>query len=615
MSSSSASSSGRRASTNKRGSLSSPVSSSPPSSSTSSTSSSSSKQKRHRKQQQRIDLLTQDFERRSQRHRRKGGGAVLREEEMMMASMEDEDFDERVCSRPCCIALLAVLLFAFIFVGLTIILFKVTSPSSTTRSSNRDITSYRKLETPKPVIHPPVVLWWFAPVFSGGGYCSEAISIILGLNGRLESFTHMSESEKSNPSGLPWSDSFVPYPTLLRDGIKLQIFHHGDSFSNEFVYGLDQRTARILHKLSNDHHTSTRNIAVCHSEPGAWNPALYPTSLCPPDIGIHNAILYKIGRTMFETDRIPSGWIERCNGMDEIWVPSHFHIETFRKSGVAQSKLFVIPEPVDLDLFNPHQSKPLTDQQLNSIISERWNPRTEATSTTGEEKEFRFLSVFKWEKRKGWNFLLEAFLQEFSGDEAVTLYILTAPFHSAPEDVHKEVTQTKERIQRLVSGHSLPQVLLLRNGIPTKALPSLYKSVHSLVIPSRGEGWGRPHMEAMAMGLPVIATNWSGNLEFMNRDNSFLIEVEQLEEINEGWLKGHRWAKPSVASLRSHMRYIYENYDKALLKGKQARRDVVQNYSPIAVADKILERLDAIARNIPDSKDDAVDTTKEDEEE
>lgn len=56
-------------------------------------------------------------------------------------------------------------------------------------------------------------------------------------------------------------------------------------------------------------------------------------------------------------------------------------------------------------------------------------------------------------------------------------------------------------------------------------------------------------------------------------------------------MKGHRWAKPSVANLRSHMRYIYENYDKALVKGKRARRDVVQNYSPIAVADKILERL------------------------
>jgi len=70
-----------------------------------------------------------------------------------------------------------------------------------------------------------------------------------------------------------------------------------------------------------------------------------------------------------------------------------------------------------------------------------------------------------------------------------------------------------------------------------------------------------------------------------------LIDVEELEEINEGWLKGHKWAKPSVANLRSHMRFVYQNYEQALSKGKQARRDVVQNYSPIAVADKILERL------------------------
>jgi glycosyltransferase involved in cell wall biosynthesis len=45
---------------------------------------------------------------------------------------------------------------------------------------------------------------------------------------------------------------------------------------------------------------------------------------------------------------------------------------------------------------------------------------------------------------------------------------------------------------------------------------SLYRSVDAFVLPSRGEGWGRPYMEAMSMGLPVIATNWSGPTEFVN---------------------------------------------------------------------------------------------------
>mmetsp|Transcript_7526 Transcript_7526/g.16673 ORF Transcript_7526/g.16673 Transcript_7526/m.16673 type:complete len:81 (+) Transcript_7526:1012-1254(+) len=47
----------------------------------------------------------------------------------------------------------------------------------------------------------------------------------------------------------------------------------------------------------------------------------------------------------------------------------------------------------------------------------------------------------------------------------------------------------------------------------------------AFVLPSRGEGWGRPHTEAMVMGLPCIATNWSGNTEFMSDANSFPIQV------------------------------------------------------------------------------------------
>ncbi len=49
----------------------------------------------------------------------------------------------------------------------------------------------------------------------------------------------------------------------------------------------------------------------------------------------------------------------------------------------------------------------------------------------------------------------------------------------------------------------------------------------SQVIPSHGEGWGRPHMEAMACGTPVIATNWSGPTAFITRDDGYLIEIEK----------------------------------------------------------------------------------------
>lgn len=61
--------------------------------------------------------------------------------------------------------------------------------------------------------------------------------------------------------------------------------------------------------------------------------------------------------------------------------------------------------------------------------------------------------------------------------------------------------------------------------------PGLYKAVDALVVPTHGEGWGRPQFEAMAMGLPVISTNWSGLTAFMNESVAFPIRVEGIVDV------------------------------------------------------------------------------------
>ncbi|MGD0908125.1 MAG: hypothetical protein ABSA96_11125, partial [Candidatus Acidiferrales bacterium] len=60
-----------------------------------------------------------------------------------------------------------------------------------------------------------------------------------------------------------------------------------------------------------------------------------------------------IGRTMFETDRIPDGWLEKCNAMDEVWVPSAFNFETFLRAGVKEHKLRTMQEGEDTNRFRP----------------------------------------------------------------------------------------------------------------------------------------------------------------------------------------------------------------------------------------------------------------------
>lgn len=95
----------------------------------------------------------------------------------------------------------------------------------------------------------------------------------------------------------------------------------------------------------------------------------------------------------------------------------------------------------------------------------------------------------------------------------------------------------------------------------------------------------------MAMGLPTVATNWSGNTEFMLADNSYLIPIEGLEPVPNGAFKGHLWASPSVAGLREIMRSVRDNPGAARDVGEKGRRHVMERYSPERVGNIVLSHL------------------------
>jgi glycosyltransferase involved in cell wall biosynthesis len=103
-------------------------------------------------------------------------------------------------------------------------------------------------------------------------------------------------------------------------------------------------------------------------------------------------------------------------------------------------------------------------------------------------------------------------------------------------------------------------------------------------------------MEAMAAGLPTIGTRWSGNLEFMNDENSYLIDCE-VADVPEGdtselrLYRGHKWAEPSVEHLRRLMRQVFEDRQSAGLVGERARAHLESHYSYERVAEIILQHV------------------------
>ena len=325
-------------------------------------------------------------------------------------------------------------------------------------------------------------------------------------------------------------------------------------------------------------------IVVGHSEPGA----LFQTHSCPPTG--YGEFMYTIGRTMFETDRLNSDHVSRCNQMDFVWVPTEFHVSTFVESGVDPSKVVKIVQPVDVSFFDPLKYKPYDLASIGELVLGRKNARSNS------REEFVFLSVFKWEYRKGWDVLLRAYLKEFSSTDGVSLYLLTNAYHS-DGDFGNKIMEFVEGsgIEKPATGWS--PIYVMDTHIAQVDLPRVYAAADAFVLPSRGEGWGRPLVEAMAMSLPVIATNWSGPTEYLTDENSYPLPVERMSEVKEGAFRGHMWAEPGVDQLGGLMRYVVSNPEEARGKGRKAREDMISRFSPEIVAGIVTDHLQHILGN------------------
>ncbi|KAF8106601.1 hypothetical protein N665_0137s0052 [Sinapis alba] len=414
--------------------------------------------------------------------------------------------------------------------------------------------SKSKFKSKKTESSPSHCVLWMAPFLSSGGYSSEAWSYILSLRHNLK-----------NPK------------------FRITIEHHGDLQSMEFWNGLAKETKELAIEMHQTECTPNETIVVCHSEPGAWYPPLFETLPCPPyGYGDFAAV---IGRTMFETDRVNRQHVERCNVMDRVWVPTEFHVSSFVQSGVDSSKVVKVVQPVDVEVFDRSKYEPLDLGKIGDLVL--------GSGVRGLGLGFVFLSVFKWEQRKGWDVLLKAYLREFSGKDNVALFLLTNAYHSDRHFGNKIVDFVKEfNLEEGEDGY--PFVYVIDKHIPQVDLPRLYKAADAFVLPTRGEGWGRPIVEAMAMSLPVIATNWSGPTEYLTEENGYPLVVEEMSEVKEGPFEGHQWAEPSVDKLRVLMRRVVSEPDEAKVKGKRGREDMVKNFAPEVVAKVVADQIERI---------------------
>jgi glycosyltransferase involved in cell wall biosynthesis len=296
---------------------------------------------------------------------------------------------------------------------------------------------------------------------------------------------------------------------------------------------------------------------------------------------------YKMLFTMMETRRLHEDYVTRCDCADEIIVPSRWCKTVFEESGVKKP-ISVVPLGVDLDIYRPDVQPIGFSKGL---------------------KPYVFLSVFGWSLRKGYDVLLRAYLEEFTSDDPVTLLISSRYFGSTDECKKQVIRDDMARISALVPNQKKPQVVLFGDVLSDAMMPRLYASADCYVLISRGEGFGLPFAEAGACRIPVIGSRYSGQTDFLDDDNSYLVDVDGFRSADTtlAWISYFYedaefpiFGKKAVEQTRYFMRKAFENKEEAEQKANKLHERIVSEYSwPLCVQkmkDKLKETYDRLSK-------------------
>ena len=305
---------------------------------------------------------------------------------------------------------------------------------------------------------------------------------------------------------------------------------------------------------------------------------------------------YNIGVTAaIETTLSPLSWVQGCNQMDlVITVSEHSKrslIESIYSEHNRDNQQFIrnhqIEKPVEI-LFEGYDENDFATKEIQKV-----------SELDAIKEDFAFLFVGHWlkgnigEDRKNVGMLLKTFALAFKNEKvkpALVLKTSTASF--SVRDREHIVRNIKHA---LGSDYGKVPVYLLHGDLSAKQMNGLYnhKKIKAMASFTKGEGFGRPLLEFSLTGKPVIASNWSGHLDFL-KEGAVLLEGE-LKNVHESaaddfLLKEGKWFNVNVSNAVLKLKDVYKNYDKYK---KDAEKLGEYNKSKFTLS-KMTEELDGI---------------------
>lgn len=274
---------------------------------------------------------------------------------------------------------------------------------------------------------------------------------------------------------------------------------------------------------------------------------------------------YNIGLWFWEVEDFPASLQHAFNYVDEIWVASDFMRQTFLR--VSAKPVFKYRLPVMVPTVDPSMTR----------------------SQLGLPAEFVFLFSFDFLsvlERKNPLGLIEAFRRAFKPGEGPRLVLKTINGDKRTLEVEKLKYAIRGRSDILLMDGYLPAV----ENASVAAMADCYVSLH------RSEGFGLTIAEAMVLGKPAIATAYSGNLEFMTEENSYLCPARRSEvgPEREPYPAESHWSEPDLAAAANLLRRVYADREEAQARGARAAADLRSTHSAAVAGKVISDRLSVI---------------------
>ena len=300
------------------------------------------------------------------------------------------------------------------------------------------------------------------------------------------------------------------------------------------------------------------DVSIQLQLPDEWNPELGKIN-----IGMSAVV---------ETDRCNPKWIDACNRMDHVVVPSYFTKSVLKRSGILMTPVTVIPEWFNLDILTCPKNK----LNLNIDTSFNFLIIAQLNSQNPEEDRKNIFNTLKWA------------CEEFKDNQDVGIILKT----NSGKGTSIDKTITKDLLRQMISvigKKDFPKIHLMHGNMKSNEVAQLYTqtNIKALLSATRGEGYGLPLVDAAAAGMPIVATNWSGHLDFLG--DNFLKVDYSLEEIKKGkvdnriFFEGYKWACPKEQSFKAQIRKVYEDYDSLTTTSVILKKNTLEKFSNTSI--------------------------------